>query len=105
MIEVTGLSRRFGKTLALVDLSFSVGEGEVVGFLGPNGAGKSTTMKILTCSLAPTAGRALVAGLDIQEDPLGVRQQIGFMPEQVALYNDQSVESFAVRKCQFRECV
>ncbi len=91
MIEVNGLTRRFGSTRALVDLSFSVARGEVVGFLGPNGAGKSTTMKILTCSLAPSAGTASVAGFDIQGDPLAVRRHIGFMPEQVALYGDQSV--------------
>ena len=91
MIEVNGLARRFGSTRALVDLSFNVARGEVVGFLGPNGAGKSTTMKILTCSLAPSAGTATVAGFDVQDDPLAVRRHIGFMPEQVALYGDQSV--------------
>ncbi|MEN8006090.1 MAG: ABC transporter ATP-binding protein [Candidatus Krumholzibacteriota bacterium] len=94
MIEVKELSRRFGSTRALVDLSFKVDQGEVVGFLGPNGAGKSTTMKILTCSLAPTSGSASVAGFDILDDPISVRQHIGFMPEHVALYNDQSVLDF-----------
>jgi len=93
MIEVKGLSRRFGPTLALDDVSFSVGNGEVVGFLGPNGAGKSTTMKILTCSLAPTAGSAVVAGFDVLDDSLEVRRRIGFMPEHVALYTDQTVIS------------
>jgi len=93
MIEVQGLSRRYGPTRALDDVTFRVGEGEIVGFLGPNGAGKSTTMKILTCSLAPSAGRARVAGLDVQEDPVAVRGRIGFMPEHVALYPDQTVSS------------
>jgi ABC-2 type transport system ATP-binding protein len=91
MIEVNGLARRYGSTRALVDLSFKVAEGEVVGFLGPNGAGKSTTMKILTCSLAPTAGTASVAGFDIMDNPIAVRRHIGFMPEHVALYTDQPV--------------
>ena len=94
MIEVKNLTRRYGATLALDDVSFAVGAGEVVGFLGPNGAGKSTTMKILTGSLAPTSGTATVAGYDILDDSLGVRARVGFMPEHVSLYTDQSVISF-----------
>jgi len=94
MIEVKELTRRYGSTRALVDLSFKVDQGEVVGFLGPNGAGKSTTMKILTCSLAPTSGTASVSGYDVLDDPISVRQNIGFMPEQVVLYNDLSVLEF-----------
>jgi ABC-2 type transport system ATP-binding protein len=94
MIQVKGLSRRYGGNKALNDLSFQVAEGEVVGFLGPNGAGKSTTMKILTCSLAPTSGTASVGGFDILDDPLAVRRQIGFMPEHVALYSDMPVRSY-----------
>jgi ABC-2 type transport system ATP-binding protein len=93
MIEVKGLTRRYGATLALDDVSFAVRAGDVVGFLGPNGAGKSTTMKILTGSLAPSAGRAVVAGCDLLDDPLGVRSRVGYMPEHVVLYDDQSVES------------
>ena len=93
MIEVSGLTRRFGSFLALDDLSFSVGSGEVVGFLGPNGAGKSTAMKILTCSLAPSSGTARVAGFDIQDDPIAVRRGVGFLPEQVTLYPEQRVSS------------
>jgi len=91
MIEVKGLSRRYGATKALDNVSFAVDEGEVVGFLGPNGAGKSTTMKILTCSLAPTSGTASVGGHDVQDHPIAVRRHIGFMPEHVALYTDQPV--------------
>ena len=94
MIEVKNLTRRYGATLALDDVSFAVGAGEVVGFLGPNGAGKSTTMKILTGSLAPTSGTATVAGYDILDESLGVRARLGFMPEHVSLYTDQSVISF-----------
>ena len=93
MIEVLGLTRRFGATVALDDLNFSVGEGEIVGFLGPNGAGKSTAMKILTCSLAPSSGTARVAGHDVQDDPLAVRRNVGFLPEQVTLYPEQKVYS------------
>jgi len=94
MIKVTDLSRRYGNQLALANLSFEVGQGEVVGFLGLNGAGKSTTMKILTCSLAPTSGTASVAGHDILDEPLAVRRKVGFMPEHAALYLDQTVASF-----------
>ena len=94
MIKVKGLSRRYGNQLALADLSFEVGQGEVVGFLGPNGAGKSTTMKILTCSLAPSRGTASVAGYDILDDPIAVRRNVGFMPEHTPLYPDQTVFSF-----------
>ena len=93
MIEVSGLTRRFGATLALDNLDFSVGSGEVVGFLGPNGAGKSTAMKILTCSLAPSSGTASVGGFDVQDDPIAVRKRVGFLPEQVTLYPEQRVRS------------
>ncbi len=93
MIKVNGLTRRYGSTLALQDLSFEVARGEVVGFLGPNGAGKSTTMKILTCSLAPSGGSAQVAGHDVVTEAISVRRHIGFMPEHVALYTDQSVDA------------
>ncbi len=94
MIKVEKLTRHFGKTTALSDLSFEVAQGQVVGFLGPNGAGKSTTMKILTGSLAPTRGTASVSGFDVMDDPLAVRQLVGFMPENVALYPDDSVINF-----------
>jgi len=93
MIKVNGLTRRYGSTRALQDLSFEVARGEVVGFLGPNGAGKSTTMKILTCSLAPSAGSAQVAGHDVVTNAIAVRRHIGFMPEHVALYTDHRVDS------------
>jgi len=94
MIKVNNLSRKFGSTLALSDLSFQVAQGSVVGFLGPNGAGKSTTMKILTGSLGPTSGTASVSGFDVMDDPLAVRRLVGFMPENVALYSDDTVQAF-----------
>ncbi len=94
MIKVQNLTRKFGSTLALRDLSFEVAEGRIVGFLGPNGAGKSTTMKILTGSVAPTSGRASVAGHDVLDEPLAVRRLVGFMPENVVLYTDDTVVDF-----------
>lgn len=92
MIEVTGLGRRFGVVEALRNLSFAAAPGEIVGFLGPNGAGKTTVMRILTCTLPPTAGRATVAGHDIATAALAVRRRIGFMPENVPLYTDCTVD-------------
>ena len=94
MIKVENLTRKFGSTLALSDLSFQVAQGSIVGFLGPNGAGKSTTMKILTGSLGPTSGTASVSGYDVMDDPLAVRRLVGFMPENVALYTDDTVLDF-----------
>ncbi len=94
MIEVDRLTRRYTSTLALDRVSFRVRAGEIVGFLGPNGAGKSTAMKILTGSLAPTAGTARLAGYDIQDESEAVRRRVGFMPEQVPLYGDDTVYDF-----------
>jgi ABC-2 type transport system ATP-binding protein len=94
MIEVKGISKYYGSTLAVDDVSFNVHRGEIVGFLGPNGAGKSTTMKILTCFLAPSAGTALVDGHDIIEQPLKARSQIGYLPENTPLYDEMGVIEF-----------
>ena len=86
MIQVENLSKAYGTKLAVNDISFEVHSGEVLGFLGPNGAGKSTTMKILTCYLAPTAGRARLGGYDVAEDSLAVRTLVGYLPENTPLY-------------------
>ncbi len=94
MIQVDSLCRRFGATFALQDVSFAVGAGEIVGLLGPNGAGKTTTLRILTCGLAPSAGWAAVGGHDVCREPLAVRRQIGFMPESVPLYPENTVREF-----------
>ena len=94
MIEVEGLTKHYGLTRAVDKVSFNVRRGEVLGFLGPNGAGKSTTMKILTCYLAPTAGRATVAGHDVFEDSLEVRKRIGYLPEDTPIYRDMTVVEY-----------
>jgi ABC-2 type transport system ATP-binding protein len=91
MIEVDNLTKEYGTFRAVDQVSFKVHRGEVLGFLGPNGAGKSTTMKILTCFLAPTAGRAQVAGNDVFDQSLAVRQHVGYLPEDTPLYKDMSV--------------
>jgi len=94
MIEVEGLTKNYGITRAVNKVSFGVRRGEVLGFLGPNGAGKSTTMKILTCFLAPTAGRALVGGHDVFTDSLEVRKRVGYLPEDTPIYRDMTVLEF-----------
>jgi ABC-2 type transport system ATP-binding protein len=91
-IEVQHLSKSFGSTVAVDDVSFTVDRGEVLGFLGPNAAGKTTTMRILTCFLAPDVGRATVAGCDVIEEPVGVRGRIGYLPESAPLYTEMTVE-------------
>ncbi len=102
MIKVQNIVKHFGSIRAVDDISFTVDKGEVLGFLGPNGAGKSTTMKILTCFLQPDSGTASVGGSDILEDPVGVRQKIGYVPENVPLYEDMSVGSFLRFVCDVR---
>lgn len=94
MIEVENLTKNYGPLKAVDDVSFSVGKGEILGFLGPNGAGKTTTMRILTCFIPPTSGRAVVAGYDVLEDPIEVRRRIGYMPENVPLYKEMTVYSY-----------
>src|SRR5947199_10731487 len=94
MIEVSGLSKRFGEVKAVRGLTFSVGRGEIVGFLGPNGAGKTTTMRMLTTYLTPTSGRASLAGHDVLDDPLEVRRRVGYLPENVPLYGEMRVREF-----------
>jgi ABC-2 type transport system ATP-binding protein len=91
MIQVENLTKFYGATRAVDDVTFNVRKGEVLGFLGPNGAGKSTTMKVLTCYLAPTAGRAQVAGFDVFDNSLEVRKHLGYLPEDTPLYKDMTV--------------
>jgi len=102
MIEATGLTKRFGSTRALDKVSFEVRKGEVVGFLGPNGAGKSTTMRILTCFTSPTNGTAKVKGFDVFDDPLGVRQNLGYLPQRAPLYADMTVYDYLQFAAQIR---
>jgi ABC-2 type transport system ATP-binding protein len=93
-IEAKALSKHYGSLVAVDELSFEVGAGEVLGFLGPNGAGKSTTMKMLTGFLAPTSGTAVVNGHDIVDDSLAARRCIGYLPEGAPSYGEMSVRAF-----------
>ncbi len=90
MLEIEGLTKRFGTLTAVDDVSFSVDRGEVLGFLGPNGAGKTTAMRMVTGYLAPTAGRAVVCGFDVTRDPIEVKKRIGYLPEGAPLYEDMT---------------
>jgi ABC-2 type transport system ATP-binding protein len=94
VISVDHLTKNYGPRVAVADVTFDVGKGEVLGFLGPNGAGKTTTMRILTGYLPPSGGRAQVAGFDVATQSLQARARIGYLPETVPLYPDMSVRSY-----------
>lgn len=94
MLDVRGLSKRFGDFTAVKDLNFQVRKGEVFGFLGPNGAGKTTTMRIVTCFIPATSGTITVDGLNTQEQDLEIRRKLGYLPENNPLYNDMLVDEY-----------
>lgn len=91
IIEIQGLTKKYGSLTALNDLTLTIEEGSVFGFIGPNGAGKTTTMRILTTLLKPTGGKAWVAGHSVADDPRGVRRAIGYMPDFFGVYDDMKV--------------
>ncbi len=91
MIKVEGLTKRYARNVAVDNISFEVQKGQIVGFLGPNGAGKTTTMRVLTCFLPPTAGKAEVAGFDVLSTPMEVKRRIGYLPETPPLYPEMEV--------------
>lgn len=94
MIEVEKLCKTYGSTVALQDVSFSVEPGAILGFLGPNGAGKTTTLRILSAYLPATSGTARIAGYDVHEQSMDVRQRIGYLPENPPVYPDMTVEGY-----------
>jgi ABC-2 type transport system ATP-binding protein len=94
MIHVEHLTKQYGNFMALQDVSFHVGKGEVVGFLGPNGAGKTTTMRILTGFIPPTNGTAQIGGHDVFFESLQARRKVGYLPETVPLYTEMTVSSY-----------
>jgi ABC-2 type transport system ATP-binding protein len=102
MISINKLSRNFGSIVAVNSVSFNVGKGEVLGFLGPNGAGKSTLMKMLACFLKPDSGTATVCGYDILKNPVEVRKSIGYLAENVPLYNEMTVGDLLNFVCDAR---
>jgi ABC-2 type transport system ATP-binding protein len=94
VIEVKDLTKAYGNNPAIDKISFSVPKGTILGLLGPNGAGKTTTMRILTTSLAPTSGKATVAGFDVVTSPQEVRKRIGYLPEVPPIYTEMSIISY-----------
>lgn len=104
IIEVKNLVKRYGTNLAVNDISFTIKEGEIVGFLGPNGAGKSTTMNILTGYLSATAGEVNINGYEILENPSEAKKQIGYLPELPPLYQDMTVREYLNFMCDLKKC-
>lgn len=94
MIEVEHLTKRYGPTVAVSDVSFEVQKGEVLGFLGPNGAGKTTTMRVITGYLPPSEGKVRVAGFDVVEEPLEAKRRTGYLPENPPVYFDMTVVEY-----------
>ena len=94
LIEVEKLTKSFGPFIAVDDISFTLKRGEVLGFLGPNGAGKTTTMRMITGFLSPTKGKILVCGNDVAENPIEIKEKIGYVPEGAPLYGEMTVINF-----------
>lgn len=104
MIEVRNLTKRYGDKQAVNDISFKVGKGEILGFLGPNGAGKSTTMNMLTGYISSTSGQILINGVDILEDPIKAKSNIGYLPEIPPLYVDMTVDAYLGFMYDLKKC-
>ena len=102
MIEADRLTRRYGDFVAVDEVSFSIEPGEIVGLLGPNGAGKTTIMQMLTGYLEPSGGRALVDGIDLEQDPRTVQAQLGYLPENLPLYPELSVMDYLAHAAELR---
>lgn len=105
MIEVRNLTKHYGDKKAVNDISFTIEDGEILGFLGPNGAGKSTTMNMLTGYISSTSGTVLINGIDILDDPIKAKSNIGYLPEIPPLYIDMTVKAylnfiFDLKKCK-----
>jgi ABC-2 type transport system ATP-binding protein len=104
MIEVKHLTKHYGDKVAVNDISFTVEDGEILGLLGPNGAGKSTTMNMLTGYISSTSGQALINGVDILEDPIKAKSQIGYLPELPPLYLDMTVMGYLNFVYDLKKC-
>lgn len=102
MLQIEGLTKRFGTFTAVDHVSFGVDRGEVLGFLGPNGAGKTTAMRMVAGFLAPTEGTALVAGYDVTQDPIEVKKRIGYLPEGAPLYEEMTPFELLAFVCDAR---
>ena len=104
MIEVKNLTKHYGAKKAVDNISFTVNDGEILGFLGPNGAGKSTTMNILTGYISSTDGEVLINGIDILDNPTAAKKEIGYLPEIPPLYPDMSVREYLNFVYDLKKC-
>ena len=104
MIEVRNITKRYGAQKALDDVSFSVNDGEILGFLGPNGAGKSTAMNIITGYISATSGKVLVDGCDVLEQPMKAKKNMGYLPEIPPLYEDMTVKEYLYFIYDLKKC-
>lgn len=104
MIEVKELTKHYGDKKAVNGISFTVNDGEILGFLGPNGAGKSTTMNMLTGYISSTSGTAIINGVDILDDPIKAKSNIGYLPEIPPLYTDMTVKSYLNYIYDLKKC-
>ena len=104
MIEVQNLTKQYGAKKAVDSLNFTVNDGEILGFLGPNGAGKSTTMNMLTGYISSTSGKALINGVDILDDPINAKKNIGYLPEIPPLYLDMTVKDYLNFVYDLKKC-
>ena len=102
MIRVEGVTKSYYTVKAVDTVTFSVRKGEILGFLGPNGAGKTTTMRIITSFLPPSSGHVFVDGIDTQKDSLAVRRLIGYLPENVPLYDDMRVDEYLTYRASLK---
>lgn len=103
MIEVKNVTKKYGKAVAVDNISFTIEEGEIIGLLGPNGAGKSTTMNMITGFIEPTTGEIIVDGYDMLKKPKKAKKQIGYMPEGVPLYTDLTVKEFVTYMAEIKQ--
>ncbi len=103
MIEVKNVTKKYGKTVAVDDISFTINEGEIIGLLGPNGAGKSTTMNMITGFIEQTQGDIIVDGYDMLKKPKKAKKEIGYMPEGVPLYTDLTVKEFVTYMAEIKQ--
>ena len=102
MIEVKNITKKYGSTTAVDNITFNINEGEIIGLLGPNGAGKSTTMNMITGYIEPTEGEIIINGNNISKKPQKAKRQIGYMPEGVPLYSDLNVKEFVTYMAEIK---
>ena len=103
MIEVKNVTKKYGKVVAVDNISFKIEDGEIIGLLGPNGAGKSTTMNMITGFIEPTEGTIIVDGYDMAKRPMKAKREIGYMPEGVPLYTDMTVKEFVTYMAEIKK--